>query len=185
MSLEQAEYALRRQAFDSTPIPVMARAVPQLIWDMHALKEFFSCTMAPRVCVRSTVLFLLKYGFVDASGCGVGATITTPNGLRFREGIWGVNSSNESSNWREYTNLVEFLENEVTLGNLNGAMVYICTDNCVAESATNKNNSTSENIFKLTVRLWKLEMHHGTKIIVMHVSGERMKDQQGIDGISR
>jgi hypothetical protein len=184
MSLEQADYALRPPDFDSSSVPLMARAVPRLIWDMRALKEFFSCTTAPRVCVRSTMLFILKYGFVDASGCGVGATITTPSGLRFREGVWGVDSSDESSNWREYTNLVEFLENEAALGNLEGATVYLCTDNSVAEAAANKNNSTSEKLFKLTVRLRKIEMHHGARIIVTHVSGERMK-HQGTDGISR
>eukprot|EP00978_Attheya_sp_CCMP212_P006420 scaffold14650_cov34-Attheya_sp.AAC.2 len=184
MSLEQAEYALRPPDFDPTSVPVMARAVPRLIWDMRALKEFFSCMTAPKVCVRSTMLGLLKYGFVDASGYGVGATITTPSGLRFREGVWGVDSSDESSNWQEYTNLVEFLENEAALGNLDGATVYLCTDNSVAEAAANKNNSTSEKLFKLTVRLHKIEMHHGARIIVTHVSGERMK-HQGTDGISR
>eukprot|EP00978_Attheya_sp_CCMP212_P036397 scaffold164821_cov35-Attheya_sp.AAC.1 len=129
-------------------------------------------------------VYILKYGFVDASGCGVGATITRPKGIRLREGIWGVDSSDESSNWREYTNLIQFLEDEGASGNLTGATIYICTDNSVAESAANRSSAGSEKLFNLTIRLCTLEMKYVAKVIVTHVSGEQMK-KQGTDGVSR
>jgi hypothetical protein len=127
---------------------------------------------------------MIKYGFVDASGCGVGGAITTPTGIRLREGVWGKDSEDESSNWREYTNLVEFLEQEAAQGNMANANVIICTDNSVAEAAANKGSSSSKKLFDLTLRLHALETKFGLKLIITHVSGERMKFQ-GVDGVSR
>jgi hypothetical protein len=88
--------------------------------------------------VRSASLLYIRYGFADASGTGLGASITTDEGIRVRIGTWGSDSQDESSNWREFENLVTTLEAEGERGNLNGAAVVMCTDNSTAESAANK-----------------------------------------------
>jgi len=184
LSNDQAAGALRPPEFASIPVPTDVKPVSRLASDIKALMKLFELTTPPRTCVRAALFYSLKYGFVDASGCGVGATITTPEGIRLREGTWGTDSEDESSNWREYTNLVEFLEEQAALGNLREATVVICTDNSVAESAANRGTSSSKKLFDLTLRLHALEMKYSLKLIISHVSGERMK-AQGTDGTSR
>jgi hypothetical protein len=184
LSADQAVTALRPPAFASIPIPVEVKPVSRLLDDLKALSTLFAQTTPPRTLVRAACLYMIKYGFVDASGCGVGGAITTPTGIRLREGVWGKDSEDESSNWREYTNLVEFLEQEAAQGNMANANVIICTDNSVAEAAANKGSSSSKKLFDLTLRLHALETKFGLKLIITHVSGERMKFQ-GVDGVSR
>eukprot|EP00978_Attheya_sp_CCMP212_P047629 scaffold422659_cov59-Attheya_sp.AAC.1 len=98
-SSEKASAALRGPTFDTIPVPSKeVKPVPRLLWDVRALCEMFKCTTPPKVCVRSKlVLYVLKqYGFVDASGCGVGGTITTPKVIKLQEGI-GV-----ATQWRSH-----------------------------------------------------------------------------------
>jgi hypothetical protein len=68
--------------------------------------------------------------------------------------------------------------------NLNGTELYFFTDNSTAENAFFRGSSTSELLHELVTRLRTLEMTNGCKIILSHVSGERMK-WQGTDGLSR
>jgi hypothetical protein len=134
--------------------------------------------------VRSAHLLYIRYGFADASGTGLGASVTTNQGVRVRIGTWGKDSEAETSNWREFENLVTTLESEGQRGNLEGAVVVMCTDNSKAEAATNKASSTSPKLYRLAVRLRALQFRHGAQFIASHIAGERMKDQ-GTDGISR
>jgi hypothetical protein len=76
------------------------------------------------------------------------------------------------------------LEAEAAAGSLEGAIVFLCTDNSTVEAALAKGNSSSRKLFYLVLRVRLLEMKHGCRIIVSHVSGERMK-AQGTDGVSR
>eukprot|EP00978_Attheya_sp_CCMP212_P038206 scaffold187156_cov49-Attheya_sp.AAC.1 len=184
LSNDQAAGALRPPEFASIPVSTDVKHVSRLASDIKALMKLFEPTTPPRTFVRAALFYSLEYGFVDASGCGVGATITTPEGIRLRKGTWGTYSEDESSNWREYINLVEFFEEQAALGNLREATVVICTDNSVAESAANRGTSSSKKLFDLTLRLHALEMKYSLKLIIIHVSGERMK-AQGTDGTSR
>jgi hypothetical protein len=52
------------------------------------------------------------------------------------------------------------------------------------ELALLKGNLSSPKLFKLALTVRRLEMQEGAKIIISHVSGERMKEQ-GTDGVSR
>ena len=65
---------------------------------------------------------------------------------------------------------------------IHGSTIIIATDNATAEAVLYKGNSTSEKLFDLVVRLRELELRSAAKIIVTHVSGERMKAQGGTDG---
>eukprot|EP00978_Attheya_sp_CCMP212_P030161 scaffold109938_cov58-Attheya_sp.AAC.3 len=135
--LEQdvAAGALRPPEFASIPMPTDVKPVSRLAGDIKALLKLFEPTTPPQTC-----------------------------GIRLREGTWGSDSEDESSNWREYTNLVEFLEEEAALGNLSEATVIICTDNRVTELAANRGTSSSKKLlFDLTLRLHALEMKYSLK----------------------
>jgi hypothetical protein len=49
----------------------------------------------------------------------------------------------KSSNWREFTNLVEFLEGAIVRHKLEGSEIFIFTDNSTSESAFLKGTSSS------------------------------------------
>ena len=64
------------------------------------------------------------------------------------------------------------------------ALVVLAVDNSTVESCIYKGNSSKTKIFDLILRFKTLELRTGSRFIVSHVSGERMK-QQGTDGLSR
>jgi hypothetical protein len=123
------------------------------------------------------------YGFGDASGVGFGATLQIGNQIEYEYGQWSWEAQ-ESSNWRELNNLVEFAEGKVQSKDLAGCEFFIFTDNTTAEAAFWKGTSRSPKLFELVLRLRKLEMENDMIIHVDHVSGKRMI-AQGTDGLSR
>jgi hypothetical protein len=181
---EEAHEMLHPPAYENITAPPEVPCIPELLQALPALETFFKQPNPPRILVRSAHLLYVRYGFADASGTGLGASITTDEGIRIRIGTWGQDSEEETSNWREFENLVTTLEAEGKKGNLDGAVVVMCTDNSTAESAANKASSASQNLYKLAARLRALQFQHGAQFIISHVAGKRMKDQ-GTDGVSR
>jgi hypothetical protein len=104
--------------------------------------------------------------------------------VRYRIGIWGSDEEGESSNFKEFENIVATVEEEATQGDLKGAHLFLFTDNSTVESALYRGNSTSKKLFHLVVRLRKVEMDQGATVTVCHVAGKRMI-RQGTDGVSR
>jgi hypothetical protein len=103
----------------------------------------------------------------------------------YEYGQWSTEIAEEnSSNWRELANLVNFIERSLDRHDLSGSELFIFTDNQTAESAFWKGHSSSPKLFNLVLRLRKLEMTHGIILHVIHVSGNRMI-AQGTDGLSR
>ena len=164
--------------------PQVVTAVPRFSQDVFALGELFSVTVPPEITLRSNEIYMVVYGFGDASGAGFGSSIVTETGTSVRVGTWSADESNESSNWRELTNVVEALEAEAQNQRLAQAETFFFTDNSVTESALYKGTSSSPKLFELVVRLKKLEANYSIKLRVSHVSGKRMI-AQGTDGISR
>ena len=109
--------------------------VEQFTQDLEFLSQFFESESPPRVLVRSQLVYVIKYGFGDASGKGFGSTFTVPSGIAYRIVVWEKDESNESSNWREFTKVVESLYEEATLGRLDNCLVYFFTDNTTAEAS--------------------------------------------------
>ena len=105
-------------------------------------------------------------------------------GSTFGSGCGGSREDPESSNWKEFTNVVESLEEEGEEGNLDNAEVYMFTDNSTVESCVARGSSSSSKLLELVVRLQVLAMRAGIKIHVFHVAGTRMI-AQGTDGVSR
>ena len=105
--------------------------------------------MTPRVPLRSRLILSVIYGFGDASGTGLGATFTCGSGFNFRIGVWGSVEKDESSNWKEFSNVVAALEDEAKEGNLEGAEVFMFTDNSTVESCAVKGTSSSPKLLSL------------------------------------
>ena len=98
------------------------------------------------------------YGFGDVSGSGFGSSIQSLLGLRVRHGIWGTGTIYKSSNFKEFANLVETLEEEAAEGLLSGSEVILFTDNQVIESCCYRGISTSRTLFNLVLRLRAVKM---------------------------
>ena len=170
---------------DEAAAPTLVRASISLARDVEALASIFSPSVVPVVSVRSRRVVTVVYGFGDASGTGLGATFTCgESGLNFRIGVWGSVEDPESSNWKEFTNVVEALEEEGNEGNLDNAEVFMFTDNSTVESCVSRGSSSSEKLLELVVRLQALSLRVGIKIHVFHIAGTRMI-AQGTDGVSR
>jgi hypothetical protein len=113
-----------------------------------------------------------------------GATIQIKDKIWYEYGQWCSEIVEESSsNWREFTNLVAFLEGTIEKHGLGGSEVFIFTDNSTSEAAFWKGTSKSRLLFDLVPRLKKLEMNFNLILHVIHVSGKRMIDQ-GSHGLS-
>ena len=76
------------------------------------------------------------------------------------------------------------MEDEGKEGNLEGATVFLATDNSTVEGCLYKGNSPVKKLFELVVRVKRLELLYGCVILVTHISGDRMQ-AEGTDGISR
>jgi hypothetical protein len=170
---------------DSVP-PVVLLVMPHLESDMQALLSLIMSAdkpvLRPTRCHKTSKAY---YGFGDASGLGFGATIQIGDSIWYEYGQWSEEVVEErSSNWREFTNLVEFLERSVKEHKLGGSEISIFTDNNTLEATFWKGTSSSPLLFDLVLRLRKLEMDSNLIIHVLHISGKRMIDQ-GTDGLSR
>jgi len=170
--------------YDPKSRPKSVKALPRFVKSINALHSLFNCDDPPSVTVRTRDVQFIVYGFADASKSGFGASLEYVDGIHYRVGTWSSDEDSASSNFREFANIVETIEDEVSKGKLKNSTLILATDNSTVESALFKGNSTSELLFDLVVRFKTMELHSGSKFIVTHVSGERMKFQ-GTDGISR
>ena len=169
---------------DEKNAPSIVRGSPCLKSDVEALVSIFRPEKVPVVSVRCRLVLTVIFGFGDASGTGLGSTFTCGAGFSFRIGVWGSDEDSESSNWKEFTNVVEALEEEGDEGNLANAEIYMFTDNSTVESCVARGSSGSPKLLGLVVRLHALSTRLGVKIHVFHVAGTRMI-AQGTDGVSR
>ena len=164
--------------------PRLVVGSPRLADDIEAWLAILGGTSPPLVQSRSKLVVSVIFGFGDASGTGLGSTFTCGSGFTFRIGVWGSLEKDESSNWKEFTNVVESLEEEGELGNLKHAEVFMFTDNSTVESCSYKGSSSSPKLLSLIIRLKAMVMKHGAKLHIFHIAGTRMIEQ-GTDGVSR
>jgi hypothetical protein len=138
MTKDEARAALNPPNYDKIPIPKQIKPVPCFRDDVFALAELLSSDKPPLVTVRSSMVYEIFYGFGDASGKGFGSTMLSKRGIKYRIGLWGTDNEDESSNWKEFENQVEALEEEASEGNLTNASVSFFTDNSTLESCLYK-----------------------------------------------
>lgn len=170
---------------------------PRLLNDLKALAKLTDFSAPPLRLARPKRVVHVFYGFGDASGKGRGSTFQGfktphhPTGtfgpedeITFRIGVWSADAEEESSNYREFTNLVEDLEQEAESGRITDAEVFMFTDNGTTESAFYKGASSSKELHSLVLRLHLLALKFRLIIHMIHVAGKRMI-AQGTDGCSR
>ena len=62
-----------------------------------------------------------------------GPILQGKDGITYRVGTWDTDSEAYSSNWQEFSNLVDTLEYEATTGKLDGSVIIIATDDTTVE----------------------------------------------------
>jgi hypothetical protein len=120
----------------------------------------------PTVTLRSKAIYSVKYGFGDASGLGFGSTFALNEAILYIIGVWQGDQGNESSNWREFTNVLESLEEEAASGRLEDSMVFFFTENKTVEAALYKGTSHSPKLFELVIQMKALETRYSLKLVV-------------------
>ena len=164
--------------------PTLVKAAPMFFSHLHAMQRLFGSSKLTLRLIRGTSIEQVCYMFGDASGVGFGSSWTKGDTLVYRFGVWGMEGTDTSSNYRELRNLVDTLEMMGRDGDLAGKEVFVFTDNMVSEAVSAKGSSKSKLLFDLVVRLYTLEMRYRCNIQLVHVAGTRMIEQ-GTDGLSR
>jgi len=185
-SEEMTEEEIGRMLDDQedSPSSGTVRAVERLYWDVTALLTLMESESPAEIVLRVSRILFVLYGFADASGTGFGSSLKISEGLSYRIGVWNEAEASETSNYREFTNVIEALEEEGASGRLADCMVFFCTDNSTVEAALYKGTSSSRKLLDLVIRYHQLQSKYGIVIFTSHVSGKRMI-AQGTDGLSR
>ena len=168
-SISEAEFENGVNLQTDIGCPVMVTACTRMGDDVRALMAMFASPDPPQLNLRSKEIVTVVYGFGGASGTGLGATFTCGSGFNFRIGVWGADNGDESSNWREFTNIVESLEDEARSGHLIDTEIFMFTDNSTVEVCSVIGSSTSPKLLGLIVRLKAITTLFGTKIHIFHV----------------
>lgn len=147
------------------------KVVPRLKSDLKALRLLTAADTRSLRVVRSRKTITALYGFSDASSGGFGSSIQRWGGISARYGLWGRDTENASSNYRELRNLVEAVEEEAKGGELEDTELWFFTDNSTAENCFARGSSKSKRLHQLVLRLRKLEMERGFTLYVVHVTG--------------
>lgn len=164
--------------------PQWVHPVPRLIDDLYCLLALTESPSAPRRRIRSNHIVRVEYGLADASGKGFGSLLSFDGEVVWRSGQWHQDYSDQSSNWREFGNVVIALEEFHARQRVENLQIFMFTDNIVTECAFYKGSSHSRSLFALVLRLRKLEIKAGWDLHVLHIAGTRMI-ASGVDGLSR
>ena len=170
--------------FNSHDYPDSLKPVPRLKDDLAALKSLTESSDPPVLLIHTKKIFIARYLFGDASASGFGVTSSEDQKLSVEFGTWTEIGSESSSNYREFANFVLKLEREAEKGNLDGAELFLFTDNATTESAFHNGTSSSKTLFDLILRVRLVQLNHSTRIHFIHIAGTRMI-KQGTDGLSR
>ena len=115
-TISESEFQNEINGQTEVDAPKTVIASPRFSDDVRALLSMFASPVPPEVknlCSLEVVSVI--YGFGDASGTGLGATFTCGTGFTYRIGVWSADDAAQSSNWREFTNIVESLEEEADM----------------------------------------------------------------------
>jgi hypothetical protein len=129
-----------------------------LKFDIDALCALFNEDTPTKVLLRTAKVYSILYGFADASGTGFGSAILGEDGITYRIQTWESDVDKESSNFREFKNVVCALEEEALNGNLFDALIFLFTDNSTVEAGLMKGNSSIEKLFEFVLQTRLLQV---------------------------
>jgi hypothetical protein len=134
---DEAQTMLAAAEQEGPYAPLTLDATDRFKQDLYALGELLKpkSPPPPEVVVWSNSVLQVIYGFGNASEKGFGSTVLNSKGVRIRVGLWEKDSEGDSSNWREFENVVEALEEEGHNSSLNGTLVYFFTNNSMVKAA--------------------------------------------------
>jgi hypothetical protein len=111
--------------------------------DIEALPVLFDQEEPTKELIQASRVYAVLYRFADALGSGFRSTFLVKDGTRYRIGTWDSDTKDCLSNYREFENVVEKLEEEAKEGHLHKALIFLYTRNSTVESALVKGNSCS------------------------------------------
>ena len=178
-------FRVRSKVKENEVPPQVVKAVPRLMGDVEMLLELFGGAEPAVQRARVTTVAVALYLMGDASGVGFGSALWDESGVAFEAGNWKQQWKEESSNFREASNLTARIEKLGEEGKLNDRELFVLTDNATYEGTFYKGHSkTSPKLTELIRRLRMVERKYGCTIHVLHIAGTRMKIS-GVDGLSR
>ena len=95
------------------------------------LSTLFAQDRVHKATVRTTKVYTSLYGFTDDSCSGFGSTYLTTEGICFSIETWKNDVEGNSSNWKDFENIIEALKCEKREGRLTGAMSFLATTNVI------------------------------------------------------
>lgn len=151
--------------------------------DVKALARLTAPLEPPRESLRSRDA-IVGYLPGDASGAGFGAALIQSRKIIYFSGPWASDWQQQSSNYREASNLVIRIREFIREGRIRNQELFIFTDNSTFESCYYKGHSSSKLLSDLILDLYIVAREGNVKLHVLWVAGKRMK-AWGIDGLSR
>ena len=164
--------------------PELVVAVPRLWADIKALLRLTDTPHPAIAKCRVSTTAVALYLMGDASGQGFGSGLWDGSGLHYEAANWAIHCKDETSNWKEASNLKFRIEALEAKGKLNNAELFVLSDNSVFEGTFYKGHSNSKKLNDIVLDLRMVEMRTGCIIHIIHIAGTRMK-RSGMDGLSR
>jgi hypothetical protein len=139
-----------------TDAPMRVKAVLRFGNDLLALEALTESPHLPRVRARPSATASTGFAFVNASGAGFGQSLSLlgTEEVNVLYGLWEADTSDNSSNWREFYNQVMAVKRGLDKGTIpHRTELFLFTDNFVAERGTSKSKTLFELV--LCLRNWK------------------------------
>ena len=132
---------------------IKVKAVTWLFKQFEALSLLFCDNETDLRLIRVTVSIDVLYIFGDASGSRFGGLLTEEDLVGFGFGVWNEEGGVNNSNYQDFRNLVESLEDIGRKKRLYGREVFLCTDNMVSDWIAVAGYSRAETLYDLVVGL--------------------------------
>eukprot|EP00986_Skeletonema_menzelii_P007431 scaffold2926_cov176-Skeletonema_menzelii.AAC.1 len=132
---EREDLEKHEEGEEDQEAPETVRAAPRFRGDIDALLQLTAGEEPAIQRCRVEGSMTAVYLGGDASGKGFGAAMWDDEEVVYSAGSWNATHSQESSNWREATNLTLKVEEMAAEGRLDGKELWIFTDNSTYESA--------------------------------------------------
>lgn len=186
------KYSLRWQKLDESydpdgDAPEKVSPTREFEWALEGLELMTNSDVPPARQARPTQSATVSYAGGDASKAGYGRASWSPASQRVRINIgnWTDPMREQSSNLRELETVIANIEDHHERGDLHeGTEIFLITDNATSEACFYKGTAKSRELYRLMLRLHKIQMAGDVFIHVIWVAGTRMIEN-GIDGLSR